>query len=1035
MKTTLFLSIIILLAQIVMSQSQIITSIEQIENLPKEIKEKNLSGLLIKSVIEKNNDFREGKIAKDALGIKVFLYYSSFPSEEEFAKLDNLGIYYYLDTWIPPLKNHPYGFIIATMPADKYIQTMSLNEVKKISFGEYEHYPTNNNGVVQMNADKIWLQGYTGAGVKIAVLDSGLDNFYDGTDIPAAYQKKDYSAFPTLDDDVQNTVSAHGTHVTGSVLGRGQLSQNYNSNNGTGAFKGSAPGADLVFLKIGSDATSSASGDAMVAAIQAAVTIYNVDVLSMSYGGWYDHHDGSSSTEQTLDWAVAQGVTCFLSAGNEGGAKRHFSGTVAGSNSTDFIPVTITSSRAPVFNLVWSDGAARKNLILRYYDGSQNLINTITYYSTSESPRGTESQYSQAQSSFGAGTYYLKVENPSAESQFFHIYEYYGGGVVTFQNPDPYYTVGQPSTADNVISVGAYVSRFGWYDYNNIGPYNFTGQNSQYQIANFSSRGPRVDGTQKPEIVAPGSAIISLRDMDVITSLNPYCVDNDGTVGGDVNYYVMQGTSMACPLAAGTGALYLQKNSSATPQNVKEALINNTSKSVTEVYPNYTWGYGKLDIYAAMNSTPAIDGYMSDPQYSNLAYFSSGQNGFGDDNTLKSLKYYADGTDIYLGITGEITNNDNVLVLFDFSDYNGRGSNTLGNGGTDAGVFKYIGGAKMDFDVDFGLAFNEGISTTNFYIDACRYGSTPAVISTGYLGNIGSQLGLSSSFNLGAVFGGSGNITAAYHNGFDSDSLRGVEMKIPISAFSGVTNAHTVRIFVIIVAGGNGYFSNECIPGNPGVANPGNDPAPDFSILAGGPFHTGISPLPVELVAFTAKATGMSVSLFWQTNTEVNNHGFEIERTTGIGSLWEKVGFIPGAGNSNSPKEYSFIDNLDNEQAINLNLKYRLRQIDLDGTSTLSEEINVALELPQEYALNQNFPNPFNPETVIRYQLPVDSKVTLNLYDVLGKEVATLVDKEQTAGYYNYKLSISDYQLTSGVYIYRIVAGDFVSVKKMVVLK
>ena len=69
---------------------------------------------------------------------------------------------------------------------------------------------------------------------------------------------------------------------------------------------------------------------AMIAAMDAAVTIYNVDVLSMSYGGWYDHHDGSSATEQKVDWVYAQGVPFFLSAGNSANDDHHYSGTVSG---------------------------------------------------------------------------------------------------------------------------------------------------------------------------------------------------------------------------------------------------------------------------------------------------------------------------------------------------------------------------------------------------------------------------------------------------------------------------------------------------------------------------------------------------------------------------------------------------------------------------------------------------------------------------------------------------------------------------------
>jgi len=1042
MKKTLLLLIVVGLffTTSLFPQQEVVTEVSQIENLPYQIKYKILTGLLVEKIISKNKAYIENTISKEDAKTSIAIYYENYPTSGELAELNNLGIEYFIESWIPPLKNHPYGFILAKMPTDKFIQTLNLETVKRIATTEQESFPNNNNGYKSLNADKVWLQGYTGTGVKIAILDSGLDSYYDGTDIPATYQKKDYSNYPTsTDDDVQNTVSGHGTHVTGSVLGRGSLSSGYNSVNGSGSFSGTAPNADLIFLKIGSDATSGASEDAMIGAVTAAVSTYGADIITMSYGGWYDHHDGSSTTEQTFDWAYDQGVTCFVSAGNEGASGRHYSGTVAGSSSTDFIPITISSLKAPVFNLVWNDGSERRNLTLKYYNTAQVLIATITYYTTTESTRGVESQYTQSQLSLSAGTYYLKVENPSGTSTDFHIYEYWGGGVVKFQSPDPFYTVGQPSTADHVVSVGAFVSRSGWYAYDGVGPYMYTGQNSLYQIANFSSRGPRVDGVIKPNLTGPGSPIISLRDMDVYTTLSTSCVDNDGTVGGAVNYYVMQGTSMACPEVAGVAALYLQKNPTATPQNVIDALQNNASKSVTEVYPNSTWGYGKTDIYSAMNSTPSIDGYMSDLQYNNIARFTSGRDGFGTDNTLKSLKYYADGTDLYVGLTGELGGNDNIILFFNFNSYSGRGSNTLGNSGSDAGVFKYIGGSKMDFDVDFALAFNEGTSTTNLYLDACRYGSGTALLGQGYLGNVGSQLGLSADFNLGAVFGGTGNITAAYHNGFDADSLRGLEIKIPIATFAGVTNVQNLSVFAIIVSGNDGTFSNESIPGDPGATNPGINP--DFSGLSGGPYHTGSYALPVELTSFTANVSGSQVTLNWKTATEVNNFGFEVERSLSSHSsslnghslteVWETIGFVAGSGNSNSVKEYSFTDNLNHSsiQSFNHSFRYRLKQIDNDGTFAYSKEIEVENLRPSTFDLRQNYPNPFNPSTVISYQLPEDSRVSLKIFDILGNEVAELVNMQQEAGYYNYELGIGNFQLSSGVYLYRIVAGDFVNVK------
>ena len=632
----------------------------------------------------------------------------------------------------------------------------------------------------------------------------------------------------------------------------------------------------------------------------------------------------------------------------------------------------------------------------------------------------------------------MKVFNNTNQAVNFHIYTFHSSGY-TFQNDDPYYTIGQPASADEVIAVGAYVSRKQWWNYLNVGPYSYIGQNNQFELANFSSLGPRVDNVIKPNITAPGSAIISLRDTDVLLTPNNFWIDNDGINGGDVNYYVMQGTSMACPIAAGAAALYYQKYPTATPSQVRSALQNYASKSITENYPNNKWGYGKLDIYSATNSLPTIDGYMSESNYDIIGTFSSGRNGFGNDNDLGVIKYYTDGNDIYLGITGELTSNDHIILFLNFSGYNGRGNNTLNNGPTDAGVFKNIGGAKMDFDVDFALAFNEGQSNNNFHIYACRYGTFTPVIATGYLGNIGNQLGGNATFNLSSVFGGSGSMTVAYRNNFALDSLSGIEMKIPISAFAGVNNTNNIQLFAIIT-NNLGFFSNECIPGDPGASNPGNNP--NFSLMSGGPFHTNNYPLPIELNKFTAEQKNNEIILRWETISEINSYGFEIEKksvnVSGISNnKWNKIGFVTGSGGSNSPKEYFFID----KDITNNKVKYRLKLLDNDGSFSYSQEIELILDIPTEFKLFQNRPNPFNPSTTINWHSPVGSWITIKLYDVLGREIETIVDGYYEAGKHS-TFYIMNSTLPSGVYFYQLKVVDnstgnvaYKDTKKMILLK
>jgi hypothetical protein len=104
--------------------------------------------------------------------------------------------------------------------------------------------------------------------------------------------------------------------------------------------------------------------------------------------------------------------------------------------------------------------------------------------------------------------------------------------------------------------------------------------------------------------------------------------------------------------------------------------------------------------------------------------------------------------------------------------------------------------------------------------------------------------------------------------------------------------------------------------------------------------------------------------------------------------------------------------------------------------ANLRKEINgnnVISNSPEEFALGQNYPNPFNPSTRIDYQLPTKGNVTLRIYDILGRLITTLVDKEQDPGYYNVIWDASKY--ASGIYIYAIKSGSFTSSKKLILLK
>lgn len=195
--------------------------------------------------------------------------------------------------------------------------------------------------------------------------------------------------------------------------------------------------------------------------------------------------------------------------------------------------------------------------------------------------------------------------------------------------------------------------------------------------------------------------------------------------------------------------------------------------------------------------------------------------------------------------------------------------------------------------------------------------------------------------------------------------------------------------------------------------------------------------VPVELVSFNASVNKTGVTLTWETATETNNRGFEVERKIGSGS-WAKIGFVEGNGTSTESSKYSFTDKPNTS-----NVKYRLKQIDLNGSYTYSKEIAVANgSIPSEFSLAQNYPNPFNPSTTIKFNLPADSKVKISVYSINGELVKVLADGEFAAGEHEAQFNTNSVSgLASGIYLYSINAlsndgrSNFTQTKKMVLLK
>lgn len=187
------------------------------------------------------------------------------------------------------------------------------------------------------------------------------------------------------------------------------------------------------------------------------------------------------------------------------------------------------------------------------------------------------------------------------------------------------------------------------------------------------------------------------------------------------------------------------------------------------------------------------------------------------------------------------------------------------------------------------------------------------------------------------------------------------------------------------------------------------------------------SSIPVELISFEATLSKNEVFLQWSTATEINNSGFEVQRRAE--NDFERIGFMRGNGTSTLVNHYQFRDS----DLITGNLIYRLKQIDFSGAENFSNEIIVNIKVPDKFELQQNFPNPFNPTTLIQYQVPENTFVRLKVYDSLGKEISTLVNEQKNAGLYS--VNFDAQELSSGVYFYTLYVGDFITMKKMILIK
>jgi len=260
-------------------------------------------------------------------------------------------------------------------------------------------------------------------------------------------------------------------------------------------------------------------------------------------------------------------------------------------------------------------------------------------------------------------------------------------------------------------------------------------------------------------------------------------------------------------------------------------------------------------------------------------------------------------------------------------------------------------------------------------------------------------------------------ITSIYNNNIEKMAEERIKNGDHLKLVDMEKDAGIVYQIDTVAPYNNGDMYNHLHPNNRGYAK--------MALLFYDTLNVLLSKIvPVELTSFTSAIVGDSVKLYWQTALELNNYGFAIERSD-ANSVWENVGFVQGADNSHSINNYQYVDI--HFQTSAHSYTYRLRQIENNGNSKYIAQLNVKVNtttsvqslnsnVPKDFALEQNYPNPFNPTTIIKYSLPVESRVNLKIYNSLGQEVTTLVDDLEKPGIHEKEWNADNY--ASGVYFY-----------------
>ncbi|MGQ9805651.1 MAG: S8 family serine peptidase [Chlorobiales bacterium] len=879
-----------------------------------------------------------------------------------------------------------------------------------------------------INVDSVHALGFTGKGVLIGVVDDGFNfnhgDFQDAngktrilyiwnqmTNTPAQFPTSPAYAYGTEWDSTAINAglatipnNAHGTNCLGIAASDGSQSGE----------KGIAPDANIILVvrKTGTGATGANTIDAFNY-IQKKAKLLSMPVsISYSIGGHNGAHDGTRDQELAIDSLSGNGVLFATAAGNDGTTGVYTNLFVSQNSFTDLF-FTATNTSGFFIGNAWISGLDSVGVSLITPSGT--TLSTIPTDSTTPVLTVAQGQFQLSNALYapnGDWNIQFGIKPTTGNTGTWRV-RFHGGRIISsgkvdawrtsssanglWQNPIHEKNIVTPSTADSAISVAAF-------------------QISDGAISPLSSIGKTRDERNKPELAAP---------TNVTTTA--------GTQGG---------TSASAPHVAGIGALLLQSEPTLSVHRYKQLLLDSarTDGQTGAIPPfNTSWGYGKLNALGTLqrqNPLAPLSLSVSDISPTSLTLLWSGntpafqvkQNGsviYEGTATSQTLTGLSPNTTYTFSMRGkepskQALSPSEVELVFTTPTAD---TNILSLAST---RLFFVGEGTSPFSIGntgITLQFPSGITAPTRFT-AIRRTAPPTVV-----GSLPSGISHLSQ-------DGYWTITPSHHSSVGAYSLA-----LDLSGFGGISNFTSLKVLKR-TSPSSAWQNVEDLGASLSYAPPfitvsGLTDFSDFVIAS-----TGDNPLPVSLAAFSARQAGDYVRLEWKTLSETHNLGFELLRQTEsdwiLCASYREHLHLRGQGTTNLEHAYTFIDE---SVELEKTYRYKLRSIDFDGAiHDYAPIVSVQIkspqsELPSRYALHQNYPNPFNPTTVIRYDLPKASAVKLELFDVLGRKVATLVNARQEAGAYQYRLNSSTYNLSSGVYFYSLKANSFVLAKKLVLMK